>query len=606
MHATGCDAMGLTRPARHAVTGALAALAWLAFAAVPASADHHQTKVREVFGGGPGHSTAQFVELQMYAAGQTAMAGKQLVVYDKTGATVGTFTFPANLANGASQSSILIATTHAASYFGVTPDLTMAPVISSGGGKACFLRPSPLTVWDCVSWGTYTGSSVGTGTPYSQGLSPFGSSALRDISGGASPTLLEAADDTDDSAADFDPAYPSPRNNTGQTTSTEGQASVTGGTLRFTAAAGSAINSMRLKGPYSGFYAASDLRAPVTAGAGCERLTIREVRCSSAGVFQTSVDAGPGSDTVTVETTTVPATLIGGTGDDRLTGGSGNDRLLGGDGDDYLFSSRGNDTLSGGAGSDGHHGGSGIDTVSYAGRNVGVSVDFDGFADDGSSSDGGARDHVSADVEDVIGTNGADNLVGSDGANTLDGGAGNDVLVGGAGADTLNGGLDDDTLTGSGDPDLINGGDGIDTASYAGRNVGVAVDLDGVADDGSSADGPSGARDRIATDVEDLIGTDGADLLTGNAFVNRLTGALGADRLRGREGNDTLIADDGVADTEISCDGGASAGLADVASVDAADPASTGCETVDVLHVEKFAWGSDGLRLPLTPYTPPR
>ena len=142
--------------------------------------------------------------------------------------------------------------------------------------------------------GQLPGSSTGTGAPFNPAGGLFGgSSAVRDISGGASPTLLEAADDTGDSAADFDLANPTPRNNAGATTSTAGQASVTGGTLRFTATAGSVVNNVTLSGPSSGFYTARDTRAPMTPGTGCQRLTVNEVRCSSAVSSRARSTPGP-------------------------------------------------------------------------------------------------------------------------------------------------------------------------------------------------------------------------------------------------------------------------------------------------------------------------
>ena len=323
-------------PPRTILFGGLLALVWLLAAAAPASANHHFMKIREVFAGANGQPSAQFVELQMYASGQNIVGGKQIVVYDSAGAVINTFTFPANVANPANQSSILIATAAAASFFGVTPDLTITPVIPAAGGKVCFIRPSPLTVVDCVSWGSYSGSSVGTGAPFNPaGGLVTGSSALRDISGGTSPTLLQAADDTNDSAADFDLANPTPRNNAGATTTTAGQADVAGGTLSYVAAAGSVANNVKLPAVAGGFYTLSDTGAPVTPGAGCQTLSVNEVRCPSAGVLRSSLDAGPGND-VMVVSTAIPTTLAGDTGNDRLTAGNGADDLAGEDGNDSL------------------------------------------------------------------------------------------------------------------------------------------------------------------------------------------------------------------------------------------------------------------------------
>lgn len=180
--------------------------------APPAAADFHLMKVREVFAGGSYASPgAQFIELQMYAAGQNLVGGHSVVVYDAPGAPVATFTFPGNLPNGANQSYILLATPAAQSQFGVAPDLLMgsAPIASSGGA-VCFENI------DCVSWGTFTGSPPSLpGPPFPGGI-PDSQSIDRRISGGSSPTMLDAGDDTNNSAADFQAATPSPTNNAGQ------------------------------------------------------------------------------------------------------------------------------------------------------------------------------------------------------------------------------------------------------------------------------------------------------------------------------------------------------------------------------------------------------
>jgi Ca2+-binding RTX toxin-like protein len=119
-------------------------------------------------------------------------------------------------------------------------------------------------------------------------------------------------------------------------------------------------------------------------------------------------------------------------------------------------------------------------------------------------------------------------------AASLRGGDGNDRLVGGSGDDTLIGGFGSDVLQ---------GGDGSDTASYSevGNRLGVRADLDGaVGDDGSSEDGPAGARDTIAADVENLDGTSTDDVLIGNTGSNIINASGGHDQIQGLGGNDQL------------------------------------------------------------------
>jgi len=257
-----------------------------------------------------------------------------------------------------------------------------------------------------------------------------------------------------------------------------------------------------------------------------------------------TIDGGAGNDII-----------CGGGGSDTLKGGIGNDRLFGEGGNDTLEGNAGGDTLDGGVGADAISGGTGTDSATYSSRALGVTVDIDGVADDGNSFDGpaGARDNVMTDVE---------NLTGGTGADTLTGGATNNVLDGGKAADVLS------------------GLGGTDTAAYGSRTSGVTVDIDGVADDGNSFDGPAGARDNVKPDIENLRGGRGADTLIGGAATNQLIGGLGSDILRGLDGNDSILANDGVAETEINCDGGANPGTADSATVDAADPAPIGCESV--------------------------
>jgi Ca2+-binding RTX toxin-like protein len=143
------------------------------------------------------------------------------------------------------------------------------------------------------------------------------------------------------------------------------------------------------------------------------------------------------------------------------------------------------------------------------------------------------------------GGSGDDKLVGGTGDDSLDGGLGNDTLNGGAG--------DDSAFATSGDTtdgaDTFTGGAGTDTASYAGRDQAVNVSLDGAANDGSAE------HDNIMTDVENIEGGSGGDVLEGSDAANEIhgnggndivAGAGGRNELYGEAGDDWLIGGPGV------------------------------------------------------------
>lgn len=182
----------------------------LALAAGSAEASFHLMKVVQVFPGTAAVPNAQYVMIQMYAAGQNQVGSHQISVFGATGNLIQAFTFSGPVSNGASQARILIATTEAATLFGMSPDLTMTAILPTAGGKVCF-DSSPT---DCVGWGNYSGSPAGIGTPFNAGSGLVaGVAAIRrlDIAGGAG--TLEASDDTDDCANDFVASSPIPRNN---------------------------------------------------------------------------------------------------------------------------------------------------------------------------------------------------------------------------------------------------------------------------------------------------------------------------------------------------------------------------------------------------------
>ena len=81
------------------------------------------------------------------------------------------------------------------------------------------------------------------------------------------------------------------------------------------------------------------------------------------------VEAGNGADAVRIDESngvfadTIPTTVDGGNGNDRLVGGSGAGTLIGGNGDDALFGGNGNEMLLGGNGNDSIDGNKGNDVA---------------------------------------------------------------------------------------------------------------------------------------------------------------------------------------------------------------------------------------------------
>ena len=181
----------------------------LALPASPAPDTFHLIKIREFFPGSTVAPNAQYIVLQMYFPSQNLVSGHAVRIFDSLGGLITSFTFPGNVSNGANQATILIATTEAETFFGVTANLNMTPVIPLRGGKICF----DITNIDCVSWGNYTGSAVGTGTPFNSPYPlPLGKAVKRDLRGNGT---LEAGDDSNDSETDFFFGLPAPRNNAG-------------------------------------------------------------------------------------------------------------------------------------------------------------------------------------------------------------------------------------------------------------------------------------------------------------------------------------------------------------------------------------------------------
>lgn len=275
-------------------------------------------------------------------------------------------------------------------------------------------------------------------------------------------------------------------------------------------------------------------------GAGDDELNHR----SGMAVF----DAGAGDD---VGMFLAGATVQAGAGDDRITFDTtahGN-TVFGAKGNDWVSLERFDDSTA--------NGGAGYDTLVFDTRDFAVTVDLARkTAQEITSSSFKGIDAVVKGFEQVLGSDFGDvlkgsargeQLVGRDGNDRLEGRKGDDLLFGGAGNDTIKGGAGDDRLHGGAGNDALKGGKGRDTADYsfaepqglnavlaAGNFGGVTVSLmTGTATGAFGSDTLAG--------IEDISGTLGDDILTGNGKRNVLSGKAGDDELLGGGGHDVLI-----------------------------------------------------------------
>jgi Ca2+-binding RTX toxin-like protein len=118
---------------------------------------------------------------------------------------------------------------------------------------------------------------------------------------------------------------------------------------------------------------------------------------------------------------------------------------------------------------------------------------------------------------------------------TVNGTAGNDVYAGSEyNGNQLNGLDGNDKLIGGAGSDFMDGGDGIDSASYERSAAGVIVSLAGGPGAGGDAAGDTYAN------IENVMGSQHSDTITGNDAANYLWGLGGNDALIGGGGQDTL------------------------------------------------------------------
>lgn len=199
-----------------------------------------------------------------------------------------------------------------------------------------------------------------------------------------------------------------------------------------------------------------------------------------------------------------------------------------GDGDDAAIFVDAGRSLSGG--SLRIDGGGGEDSIALLGSSIGYAIVADGAGGqvitDIDPADGDYGSFAVTHVEHLVFDDRVVDLADADGGGTFLGTNGNDRLTGTA---------HDDLFQGFGGNDLVDGRDGSDTASYAGAPAGVRVDLAIETAQNTLASGLD-----TLTGIENLIGSDFADVLYGNAAGNELVGGDGGDLLDGRGGDDVL------------------------------------------------------------------
>jgi Ca2+-binding RTX toxin-like protein len=217
--------------------------------------------------------------------------------------------------------------------------------------------------------------------------------------------------------------------------------------------------------------------------------------------------------------------VIGSRWNDTLTGDDGPNELEGLEGDDRIRGAGGNDILRGGG------------TLPTTG---------------GTLHFGGVNDLDGGDGHDVlIGGIDSDSLLGGPGNDDLSGDQSGlfeatDFLNGGGGNDLLNGGALPNLEDGAPSMDLITGGTGLDTVDYSKRTQDLSITLDGINNDGATEDGKPGEQDGVSSDVENVLGGSGNDVLSGSPIDNRLDGNEGDDVLIGDMGADDFFGGEGL------------------------------------------------------------
>ncbi|MCY4339259.1 MAG: calcium-binding protein [Gammaproteobacteria bacterium] len=269
--------------------------------------------------------------------------------------------------------------------------------------------------------------------------------------------------------------------------------------------------------------------------------------------------------------------VIGSMHDDRLTGNDEDNWLWGLAGMDTLDGGFGEDTLEGGHGGDTLIGGDGGDTASYAGSMMGVTVRLHSQQAMGGDAegdvfgrlvratypndDGDIVVEMVPDIERLTGSAHDDILAGDSRANIIMGGDGHDRLYGGPGGgdDVLHGDKGNDRIFGGKGDDMLHGGDGNDHLwGNSGTDIydgGKGNDTIYASKDDTNIDGGEGNDTLSYARLEDTPGPitlsggiSGIENIIGSQDDDTITGDAGKNVIEGGEGGDTMISGGTTAD----------------------------------------------------------
>jgi Ca2+-binding RTX toxin-like protein len=171
-----------------------------------------------------------------------------------------------------------------------------------------------------------------------------------------------------------------------------------------------------------------------------------------------------------------------------------------------------------------------------------------GMGENNDDGEAGEFDFIDADNEILVGGKGSDLLIGNADPNGNFGDTfnPNNKIIGGEGNDTIRALDGNDMIDGGLGADVFEGGEGTDTADYSKRSENLRLTLDGAANDGAYSKKKGSEKDTLGTDIENLWGGSGADLIVGDASANVLSGNSGNDTIRGQDGNDTITGGAGL------------------------------------------------------------